>query len=70
MKVLITEKLADPGVELLREEAEVDVHLGLSPEELLERIGDYDGLIIRSAMSSWMMRLTAGVQAVCGGFFA
>ncbi|HLL98621.1 MAG TPA: phosphoglycerate dehydrogenase, partial [Rubrobacteraceae bacterium] len=49
MKVLITEKLADSGVELLKEEFEVDVLLGLSPEELLERIGDYDGLIIRSA---------------------
>jgi D-3-phosphoglycerate dehydrogenase len=49
LKVLISEKLADTGVELLREEFEVDVLLGLSPEELLERIGDYDGLIIRSA---------------------
>ena len=49
MKVLITEKLADRGVELLREDFEVDVLLGLSPEELLERIGEYDGLIIRSA---------------------
>jgi D-3-phosphoglycerate dehydrogenase len=49
LKVLITEKLADPGVELLKEEFEVDVLIGLSPEELLERIGDYDGLIIRSA---------------------
>ena len=27
----------------------MDVLLGLSPEELLERIGEYDGLIIRSA---------------------
>jgi D-3-phosphoglycerate dehydrogenase len=49
LKVLITEKLADPGVELLKEEFEVDVLIGLSPEELLEQIGDYDGLIIRSA---------------------
>jgi D-3-phosphoglycerate dehydrogenase len=49
LKVLITEKLADPGVELLKEEFEVDVLVGLSPGELLERIGDYDGLIIRSA---------------------
>ncbi|MGB3633344.1 MAG: phosphoglycerate dehydrogenase [Rubrobacteraceae bacterium] len=49
MKVLISEKLADRGVELLEKEFEVDVLLGLSPEELLERIGEYDGLIIRSA---------------------
>jgi D-3-phosphoglycerate dehydrogenase len=49
LKVLIPEKLADPGIELLRQEFEVDVRLGLTPEELLETIGDYDGLIIRSA---------------------
>ena len=49
MKVLITEALAERGVELLWEEFDVDVLLGLSPEELLERIGSYDGLIIRSA---------------------
>ncbi|QIN80819.1 phosphoglycerate dehydrogenase [Rubrobacter marinus] len=48
-KVLITEALAESGVELLRREFEVDVTLGLSPEELLETIGEYDGLIIRSA---------------------
>jgi D-3-phosphoglycerate dehydrogenase len=49
LKVLITEKLADPGVELLKDEFEVDVLLGLGHEEFLERIGEYDGLIIRSA---------------------
>jgi D-3-phosphoglycerate dehydrogenase len=49
LKVLITEKLAESAVELLREEFEVDVLLGLSSEELLERIWDYDGLIVRSA---------------------
>ncbi|HEX4993048.1 MAG TPA: hypothetical protein VFV45_07420, partial [Rubrobacteraceae bacterium] len=49
MKVLITEKIADRGIELLTEEFEVDVLLGLGPEELLEKIGDYHGLIIRSA---------------------
>ena len=49
MKVLIPEKLADPGIELLEREFEVDVRLGLSPEELLEAIVNYDGLIVRSA---------------------
>ena len=48
-KVLITEALAESGVELLRKEFEVNVLLGLSPEELVEKIGEYDGLIIRSA---------------------
>jgi D-3-phosphoglycerate dehydrogenase len=49
LRVLITEALAENGVEALKQEFEVDVVLGLSPEELLERIGAYDGLIIRSA---------------------
>jgi D-3-phosphoglycerate dehydrogenase len=48
LKVLVTEKLAERGIELLREEFDVDV-LGLGHEELLESIGDYDGLIVRSA---------------------
>ena len=56
MKVLIPEKLADPGIELLRKDFEVDVLLDLSAEELLEKIGEYDGLIIRSAT-----QVTAGV---------
>jgi D-3-phosphoglycerate dehydrogenase / 2-oxoglutarate reductase len=49
LKVLITEKLAHRGVDLLREEFEVDVLIGLGHEELLGKIGGYDGLIIRSA---------------------
>jgi len=56
LRVLIPEKLADPGIELLRKDFEVDVLLDLSPDELLERIGEYDGLIIRSAT-----QVTAGV---------
>src|SRR5918993_1016531 len=49
LRVLVPEKLADPGIELLEQDFEVDVLLDLSPEELLQKIGDYDGLIIRSA---------------------
>src|SRR5918999_2394397 len=49
MKVLITERLAGPGVERLREHLEVDVDLDLTPDELVERIPAYDALIVRSA---------------------
>jgi D-3-phosphoglycerate dehydrogenase / 2-oxoglutarate reductase len=49
LKILISEKLADPGIELLKRDFEVDVRPGLSPEELLGTIGEYDGMIIRSA---------------------
>lgn len=49
MRVLIPEKLADPGIELLQKNFDVDVKLNLSPAELREKIGAYDGLIVRSA---------------------
>jgi D-3-phosphoglycerate dehydrogenase len=49
LRVLIPEKLADPGIELLKRDFDVDVLLDLSAEDLLEKIGEYDGLIIRSA---------------------
>ena len=48
MKVLNREDRR-PRHRAAKEEFEVDVLLDLSPEELLEKIGDYDGLIIRSA---------------------
>ena len=49
MKVLVAEKIAEPGVNMLREQFDVDVATGLSPEELADRIGGYDGILIRSA---------------------
>ena len=49
MKVLIKEKIADAGVDLLRANFEVDLGLEMSEEELRERIGEYDAILIRSA---------------------
>jgi len=48
-KVLVKEKIADSGVDLLREHFEVDLGLDMSDAELLERIGEYDAILIRSA---------------------
>ncbi len=48
-KVLVKEKIADSGVELLRESFEVDLGLEMSDEELLEAIGSYDAILVRSA---------------------
>ena len=42
---------ATPGIELLREHFEVEIGAGWSREELGERIGEYDGILIRSATS-------------------
>ncbi|MFZ5989900.1 MAG: phosphoglycerate dehydrogenase [Bacillota bacterium] len=50
MRVLVTEKIAEDGINHLRESGfETDAKYGLSKEELLEIIGDYDALIVRSA---------------------
>jgi D-3-phosphoglycerate dehydrogenase / 2-oxoglutarate reductase len=49
MKVLVTEHLAESGLRRLRENADVDVRLGLAPNELADTIGAYDALIVRSA---------------------
>lgn len=48
-RVLITEAIAQPGVDKLKTHFKVDVSTGLAAEELLERIADYDALIVRSA---------------------
>ena len=50
MKVLISDNLSQVGVDVLKKAGlEVDVNTGLAPEELKKIIGDYDGLVIRSA---------------------
>ena len=47
--MLVKEKIGDSGVELLREHFDVELGLDWSDEELAERIGEYDGILIRSA---------------------
>lgn len=48
MKVLVTDPIADVGVEILRQWAEVDVQLAPTPEQLQSVIGRYEALIVRS----------------------
>jgi D-3-phosphoglycerate dehydrogenase len=49
LRVLVAEKIAESGVDLLRERFDVDVGTDWSREDLLERIKDYHGILIRSA---------------------
>ncbi|MFH1719451.1 MAG: phosphoglycerate dehydrogenase [Planctomycetota bacterium] len=51
IKVLITDKLAQEGIDLLNstEGVEAVVKIGISEDELSQIIGEHDGLIIRSA---------------------
>lgn len=49
MKVLVREKIAESGVELLRESFDVDLGLEMSEAELADAIGGYDAILVRSA---------------------
>ncbi|MDJ0935526.1 MAG: phosphoglycerate dehydrogenase, partial [Kiloniellales bacterium] len=48
-KVLIADKMSSLAAELLRKRGlDVDVAVGLAPEALIDRLGDCDGLVVRS----------------------
>ena len=49
-RVLVADPISEHGVEVFEEHPEisVDVRTGLSPEELVSIIGDYDGLVVRA----------------------
>ncbi len=51
MKVLVSDKMEETGIDIFRNEAgiDVDVKTGLEPDELKEIIGEYEALAIRSA---------------------
>ena len=49
MRVLVTEKLSEAGLELLRRHFEVDVREELARGDLAAEIAPYDALVIRSA---------------------
>lgn len=48
MKVLVSDSLSPEGVEILKKHFTVDVSTGLSEDELVEKIGDFDALVVRS----------------------
>ncbi len=67
-RILVTEEIADRGLDLLRSDGhEVDVRLGLSPEELLKAVPGAHGLIIRSATKVTSEVLDAAKDLVAVG---
>ena len=46
--VLVSDDLAEEGIEILREQVMVDVQTGLSEDELVATIENYDALLVRS----------------------
>jgi D-3-phosphoglycerate dehydrogenase len=50
-RVLVKEKIADAGIDLLRERFDVELGLDWDGDQLEERIREFDGILIRSATS-------------------
>jgi phosphoglycerate dehydrogenase-like enzyme len=48
-QVLICDKIADVGVQMLRERADVEIQTGLTAAELMSIVPDYDAIVVRSA---------------------
>jgi D-3-phosphoglycerate dehydrogenase / 2-oxoglutarate reductase len=65
-RVLVKEKIGDSGVALLREHFEVELGLDWSDEELAERIGSYEGIVIRSAtkMTAELIARATSLRAI------
>ena len=67
-RVLVSEKLAQAGLDLMADAGhEVDVQLGLSPEELVEAVKGAHALVIRSATTVTAEVLAAGTDLVVVG---
>jgi D-3-phosphoglycerate dehydrogenase len=49
LKVLVKEKIAQAGVDILKEHFDVEVRTDMTDEELAANINDYDAIIVRSA---------------------
>src|SRR3972149_618956 len=47
-KVLVSDPIAQDGIDVLAGHAQWDVRLGLSPEELIAVTGEYEALVVRS----------------------
>ena len=67
MRVLVAEKLAPEGVDLLRAEHDVDVRVGLSRAEFLAALPEYEALLVRSGVKADAEAIAAGTKLVVIG---
>lgn len=61
-KVLVSDPIDSAGIDILSQVATVDVKIGLSPEQLVQLIPDYDALMIRSGSRITKEIIEAGHQ--------
>jgi D-3-phosphoglycerate dehydrogenase len=62
VRILVAEPLADEGIALLRAQHDVDERPGLSREELLALLPDYDALVVRSQVQVDAEAIAAGTR--------
>ncbi|NCC33643.1 MAG: phosphoglycerate dehydrogenase, partial [Chloroflexia bacterium] len=61
-RILVTEKIAAEGLDVLRRAGEVDVKLDLDKAALLAQVAEYDALVVRSATKVTADVIAAGKQ--------
>lgn len=62
MRILVAEKLAPSGLELLRQHHDVDERIGLAPEEYRAILPEYDALLVRSQVKVDAAMIAAGTR--------
>jgi D-3-phosphoglycerate dehydrogenase len=64
--VLVAERIGEPGIELLRAHFEVELGFDWTREQLEQRLGEFDGVLIRSAtrLDAEMLERAARLRAV------
>ena len=61
-RVLVSDPLAEEGIEILKEFADVDVNTGLTEDQLVASIGNYDALLVRSGTEVTARVIDAGAK--------
>jgi len=59
-RVLVSDPLAEEGIDILKEFCDVDVNTGLTENQLVDIIGDYDALLVRSGTEVTAQVIDAG----------
>ncbi|HOI60913.1 phosphoglycerate dehydrogenase [Methanoculleus sp.] len=61
-RVLVSDPLAEEGIDILKEFGDVDVNTGLTEDQLVAVIGDYDALLVRSGTEVTARVIDAGAK--------
>lgn len=61
-RVLVSDPLAEEGVEILKKTCDVDVRTDLTEEQLIEAIKDYDAILVRSGTQVTAAVIEAGTK--------